>query len=179
MALGTDGNLSIDKFIDKVYLNNFTTGYYAGLTLANRYGFTTQNPAIIDLCSNKASTKQRKVNVDGYVIVVYKPMEKITNDNLSSLQFLDLMTNIDKYSELNGDELKEKLENFIKATKVNFEYVKKYISKYPLSVYENIHEKGLMNKLMRSYQWVTSTTFLYVQKNKQIDFLNLVVKPTV
>ena len=37
--------------------------------------------------------------VDGFTIIVYKPVVKITKDNLSALQFLDLMTYIDKHSE--------------------------------------------------------------------------------
>lgn len=146
--LGTEGKVSIDKYIDKAYLNNFKDGYYTGLTLANMYGFTTQNPAIIEVSSNKATTKQRKQNIEGYTIIVYKPICEIKEDNLSALQFLDLMKNIDKYSEIKGEEYLNKLNKFVNATKVNFEYVKKYISLYPPIVYKNIYEGGLMNELL-------------------------------
>ena len=146
--LGTEGRVSIDKYIDKVYLNDFKNGFYTGLTLANMYGFTTQNPATIEVSSNKATTKQRKQNIEGYTIIVYKPTFEINEDNLSALQFLDLMKDIDKYSEIKGEEYKCKLNNFVDKTKVNFEYVKKYISSYPLIVYKNIYEGGLMNELL-------------------------------
>ena len=146
--LGTEGKVSIDKYIDKVYLNDFKNGFYTGLTLANMYGFTTQNPAAIEVSSNKATTKQRKQNIEGYTIIVYKPTFEINEDNLSALQFLDLMKDIDKYSEIKGEEYKCKLNNFVHKTKVNFEYVKKYISSYPLIVYKNIYEGGLMNELL-------------------------------
>lgn len=146
--LGTEGKVSIDKYIDKVYLNDFKNGFYTGLTLANMYGFTTQNPAAIEVSSNKATTKQRKQNIEGYTIIVYKPTFEINEDNLSALQFLDLMKDIDKYSEIKGEEYKCKLKNFVHKTKVNFEYVKKYISSYPPIVYKNIYEGGLMNELL-------------------------------
>ena len=84
------------------------------------YGFTTQNTATYEVSSNKATTKQRKQNLGGYTIIVYKPTCEINEDNLSALQFLDLMKDIDKYSEIN-EEYKCKLTNFIDKTKVNFE----------------------------------------------------------
>lgn len=38
--LGTEGKISINKYIDKLYLNCIN-GFYTGLTLANKYGFTS------------------------------------------------------------------------------------------------------------------------------------------
>ncbi len=146
--LGTKGKMSIEKFINKAYLNCFNDGYYTGLTLANKYGFTSQNPSNIELTSNKATTKQRKIKIDGYTLIVYKPVSKINKNNKSALQFLDLMVDINKYCELNDEEYRNKLKEFIKETNVNFYYVKKYISKYPLVVYKNIYEGGLMNELV-------------------------------
>lgn len=146
--LGTEGKINIDKYIDKVYLNDSKNGFYTGLTLANMYGFTSQNPATIEISSNKATTKQRKQNIEGYTIIVYKPICEIKKDNMSALQFLDLMKDIDKYSEIKGDEYKSRLKNFVKTTEVNFECVKKYISLYPPIVYKNIYEGGLMNELL-------------------------------
>ena len=65
--LGTKGKVSLDKFIQKKFLeaNGNTSGYITGMQLANMYGFTTQNPSCYEVCSNEASTKQRKVDVDG------------------------------------------------------------------------------------------------------------------
>ena len=68
--LGTKGKISVDKYVDKKYLNNKSNGYITGLQLANLYGFTTQNPSCIEVCSNEATTKQRKLNIDGRDLVV-------------------------------------------------------------------------------------------------------------
>ena len=149
-VFNTEGKMSIDKYIDKKYLNKSSTkiGYITGLSLANKYGFTTQVPAQIEIASNNATTKQRKVEVDGHELIIYSPVVAINEDNISSLQFLDLMQNIDKYSELYGDELNNKLKDYVKKTNVDFNIVKEIISLYPDRVYKNIYNGGLMNELI-------------------------------
>lgn len=142
--LGTKGKISVDKYVDKKYLNNKSNGYITGLQLANLYGFTTQNPSCIEVCSNEATTKQRKLSIDGRDLIVYKPVTKINDENASTLQFLDLMTTIDKYSEVTGDEFKNKLNNFVEKEKVDFSLVKKYLALFPDRVYRNLYESGLM-----------------------------------
>ena len=144
--LGTKGRVSMDRYIEKKYLN--TGGYVTGLQLANKYGFTTQNPSCYEVCSNEATTKQRKQTVDGNTIIVYKPVTDITKKNKTALQFLDLMTVIDKYSEITGEELVAKLKKYVEAVKVDFSVVKELLPLYPDKVYRNIYEGGLMGELV-------------------------------
>lgn len=144
--LGTKGKISMDRYIEKRYL--IVGGYITGLQLANKYGFTTQNPSSYEICSNEATTKQRKQNVDGNTIIVYKPVMKITEKNKSVLQFLDLMSVIDKYSEVKGAELVKKLKKYVEAVKVDFSMVKEILPLYPDKVYRNIYEGGLMGELV-------------------------------
>lgn len=148
--LGTKGKVSVDKFIQKKFLETSgeISGYITGIQLANMYGFTTQNPSCYEVCSNEASTKQRKLDIDGRQIIVYKPVVDVTKENKGALQFLDLMSTIDKYSEISGDELAKKLREFISMVGVDFELVKKYIYLFPDRVYRNIYQGGLMNELV-------------------------------
>ena len=148
--LGTRGRVSVNKYVDKKYINanGETTGYITGIQLANMYGYTTQNPSCLEICSNEATTTQRKVNIDGRQIIVYKPLTKITEKNRAALQFLDMMSCIDKYSELSGDALKKKNKEFVKLLNVDFDIVKEYISLFPDRVYKNIYQGGLMNELV-------------------------------
>lgn len=148
--LGTEGKISIDSFIEKKYIkvDNQLSGYISGLSLYNKYGFTTQIPSVIEVVSNKATTKQRKLVIDGYRIIIYRPVVEITNDNIKELEFLDLMTNIDRYSELTGDDLKRKLKEYVSKTNINFDRIKKYLPFYPDRIYKNIYEGGLMNELV-------------------------------
>ena len=144
--LGTKGRVSINQFIEKKYLS--CGGFLTGLSLVNKYGFTSQNPSIYEICSNVATTKQRKIGIDGNNLVIYKPLAIITKENIKELEFLSLMSIIDKYSELNGTEYKIKLRDYINTVGINFTVVKKYISLFPVVVYKNIYEGGLMNELV-------------------------------
>ena len=144
--LGTKGRVSMDRYIEKKYLNG--GGYVTGLQLAKKYGFTTQNPSCYEVCSNEATTKQRKQVVDGNTIIVYKPVTAITEKNKSVLQFLDLMSMLDKYSEISGKELAIRLKKYVKTVKVDFSVVKEHLSLYPDKVYRNIYEGGLMGELV-------------------------------
>lgn len=148
--LGTKGKVSIDKYIQKKFLtvNGEVAGYITGIQLANMYGFTTQNPSCYEVCSNEASTKQRRLTVDGRQIIVYKPVVDISKDNIGALQFLDLMSDIDMYNEVRGDEFSAKIKTFIKNAEVDFQQVKKYLSLFPDRVYRNIYQGGLMNELV-------------------------------
>ena len=148
--LGTKGKVSVDKYIEKKYLTKGgkTSGYITGLQLANKYGFTTQNPSCYEICSNEATTKQRKQEIDGTTIVVYKPVAYITENNKSALQFLDLMSVIDKYSEISGSELSAKLKKYVKISRLDFSIVKEYLPLFPDKVYRNIYDGGLMGELV-------------------------------
>lgn len=150
MILGTKGKMSIDKYVDKKFIksNGRVTGYITGIQLANMYGFTTQTPACIEVCSNEATTKQRKLCIDGRNLIVYKPITEITKENQTALQFLDLMTTIDKYSEISGNLLRMKLKEFVNILNVDFSIVKRYIALFPDRVYRNIYQGGLMGELV-------------------------------
>jgi len=148
--LGTKGKMSIDKYVDKKFIksNGRVTGYITGIQLANMYGFTTQTPTCIEVCSNEATTKQRKLCIDGRNLIVYKPITEITKENQTALQFLDLMTTIDKYSEISGNLLRMKLKEFVNILNVDFSIVKRYIALFPDRVYRNIYQGGLMGELV-------------------------------
>lgn len=148
--LGTKGRVSVDKLVEKKYISyqGKVSGYITGIQLANMYGFTTQNPACIEVCSNEATTKQRKLDIGGRKVIVYKPLAEINKENKSALQFLDLMSSIDKYSELSGEELEKRLKEFVRAVNVDFMKVKEYISLFPDRVFRNIYQGGLMSELV-------------------------------
>ena len=148
--LGTKGRVSMKKYLEKKYLSKKgkTIGYVTGIQLANQYGFTTQNPSCYEMCSNEATTRQRKQIIDGNTVIVYAPTVEITEENKTAIQFLDLMSTIDRYSEISGDELKRKIRRFIEINKVDYEIVKQYLPFFPDKVYRNLYETGVMNELV-------------------------------
>lgn len=148
--IGTEGRMSINKYIEKKYIynNKKVSGFLSGLGLFNKYGFTSQVPSVIEVTSNVATTKQRKINVDGYNIIVYKPTIEITENNINVLEFMSLITDIDQFSEISGDELKFKLKEYIYKKNIDFNIVKKYLPLFPDKIYKNLYNGGLMNELV-------------------------------
>mgnify|MGYP004481056453 FL=1 len=148
--IGTEGRMSINKYIEKKYIynNKKISGFISGLGLYNKYGFTSQVPSIIEVTSNVATTKQRKINVDGYDIIVYKPTIEIIENNINELEFMSLMTDIDYYSEISGNELKMKLREYVNKKLINFSIVKKYLFLFPDKIYKNLYNGGLINELV-------------------------------
>ncbi|MBQ9364892.1 MAG: hypothetical protein IJT82_03860 [Schwartzia sp.] len=139
--LGTEGGMSILKYVDKKYKKSkgIIFGYTTGLQLVNRAGFTSQNSAFIEVCSNKATSRQRINVVDGIRIIIYKPKTEITNDNVSTLQFLDLLSLLDKFCEIEGIELKERIKRFILLNNVNLSLLKNYLSLFPEKIYKYLY----------------------------------------
>ena len=156
--LGTIGKVSIDRYIEKKYtlVDGKITGFFAGLSLVNKYGFTSQNSSVYEICSNVATTKMRKLNVDGNNLIIYKPLALITEDNVRELEFLDLMSIIDKYSELNGDEYKRKLKEYVKKVNINFENVKKYTRNGSIIVFHDSlkAERNMRYAMPRAIEWL-------------------------
>ncbi len=148
--LGTKGRISFDKYLEKKYLSvdGQVTGYVTGLQLANSLGFTSQNPSCYEICSNATTTKQRRLEIDGRTLIVYKPLATVTAENKTALQFLDLMRDVDRYSEYTGDELQKKLREFVQSVTLDFEQVKEYLLLYPDKTFRNIYEGGLMSELV-------------------------------
>lgn len=148
--LGTKGKISFEKFLEKKFLfnNKENIGFIGGIRLANIYGLTTQNASVYDIYSNAATTNQRALNIEKRKVNIYKTYVKINKDNIKVLEFLELMCNVYKYSELNNDEIKRKINEYIKINNINFKKVKKYIEYYPDVIYKNIYKAGLMNELV-------------------------------
>lgn len=148
--LGIEGRMSINKYIEKKYIynNKQISGFISGLGLYNKYGFTSQVPSVLEVTSNIATTKQRKLNVDGYDIIVYKSIIEITEKNINELEFMSLLTDIDQYSEISDDELKTKLREFVIKKNIDFNIIKKYLPLFPDKIYKNLYNGGLMNELV-------------------------------
>lgn len=146
---GDRGKPSFRIYIEKKYLNpgGVVEGYRTGLTLLNDYGFSSQNPAVIEIASNKATAKMREMEFSGRRFIVYKPVLEVNEKNVSALCFLDLVL-FREYIELKGNFLKKRFEVFIERAKVDFDQVKACLPYYPDKVYRIIYDLGLMPYLL-------------------------------
>ena len=84
--------------------------------------------------SNKATRDRRETMLGSAKVVVRSPKVTVAEANYKILQFLDFIRDIDMYSEVAGDSLKEKLYRYTVSE------TKPYFSYYPDKLYKNFVE---------------------------------------
>ena len=119
-------------------------GYYSGYTFANQIGLSLQVPYVQEIVTNEASAKVREVDIKGQKYIIRKPKAKITEENMYVLQFLDFLSDIDKYMDGTATNISDKLKKLIKDEKITKELVDTYIGLYPTKVYKNLYETGVV-----------------------------------
>lgn len=119
-------------------------GYYSGYTFANQIGLSLQVPYVQEIVTNEASAKVREIDIKGQKFIIRKPKVRITEENIYVLQFLDFLSDIDKYMDGSSSNILEKLEKLIKDENITKELIDTYIGLYPTKVYKNLYETGVV-----------------------------------
>lgn len=138
--------ISAMQVIEKKYLKDKDNvfGYLSGYMLVNMLGLTTQVPMVYEVVSNNATTDYRKTMISKTRVIVRRPKVEITNENVRILQFLDLIKDVDVYSEEEGDTLKKRMMEIMKKMNVTFSALEPYLSYYPEKIYKNMYETGVL-----------------------------------
>ncbi len=105
-----------------------TYGYFAGATFANQIGLTTQMPATLEIVTSKESTKGRTVTVGSQAVRLKRPATAITSENAGLLQFLDAVSQAEKYSELSDSDTGILLKNYAKQRNYSKELLSSVLS---------------------------------------------------
>ena len=129
------------KFINR---RGKVRGYYSGYTFANQIGLSLQVPYVQEIVTNEASAKVREIDIKGQKFIIRKPRAEVTEENVYTLQFLDFLSDIDKYLDGSSENILDKLEKLIKDEKITKELIDTYISLYPTKVYKNLYETGVV-----------------------------------
>ena len=122
--------LSFNKVVKEKYLldeSKEQCGYISGVYFANAVGLTTQVPMKYDIVTNKATKDYREVKLAQSTIILRKPKIEVTSANHLTLQFLDLIKDIDSLSELEGTSLNIKLKDYIQKANLHFKEIEKYL----------------------------------------------------
>lgn len=119
-------------------------GYYSGYTFANQIGLSLQVPYVQEIVTNEASAKVREIDIKGQKFIIRKPKAEVTEENVYTLQFLDFLSDIDKYLDGSSENILDKLEKLIKDEKITKELIDTYISLYPTKVYKNLYVTGVV-----------------------------------
>ena len=137
------GNSSLNpqKIIEKKYLSN-ASGYYSGLSFANKIGITTQMPNVIEIYTNNEKSRVREITVNNLKVIIRKARVNITSDNVYVLSFLELMNSfsLDYYN----NERKDLIIDYIKEKRINRQQITKYSPYYPDRVMRNLVESEII-----------------------------------
>ena len=140
--------LSFNRVVKEKYLldeSREQCGYISGVYFANAVGLTTQVPMKYDIVTNKATKDYREVKLAQSTIIVRKPKIEVTSANHLTLQFLDLIKDIDSLSELKGLSLNNKLRDYIQKANLEFKEIEKYLGYYPDKIYKNMYKVGILH----------------------------------
>lgn len=113
-------------------------GYISGLLFYNLMGLTSQVPTLYQIVTNKATTNYRETNVGKTKLVIKKPRVTVTEDNYKILQFLDLILDVDVFSELEGKELNNRLSKYMRDVNLSVADMEPYFDFYPDKLYKNL-----------------------------------------
>ncbi len=117
-------------------------GYYSGHTFANQLGLSTQVPHKVEIVSNNIAAKKREVSIGKRSYIVRKAGIPVNEDNYRTLQFLDLLKNLDAYTDDDVCTAK-RLEAYVKRCGLKRADIDRYISGYPDSTFRYFYEMGL------------------------------------
>ena len=140
-------SLSVDEVIRRKYLadGGNCCGYVGGILFANQLGLTTQVPGVYEVYTNKATTEYRETRLANLRVILRKPYCVIDEKNAATLQFLDLLKEIVDISEVDGEELTNRLIGYMKKKSIGFESMRQFLPYYPERIYKNMYEVGLLN----------------------------------
>jgi hypothetical protein len=95
------GIKSLDPYdvIEIKYIRNKNEvyGFYSGWGLLNSIGISTQMPSVAAICSNNEASRKRTITLDNRKFVLRKPYLEITKDNIETVRFLDVITEMPEW----------------------------------------------------------------------------------
>lgn len=138
----SSSQLPIEKVLECKYLKDKKNrcGYISGLMFFNQMGLTTQVPMQYEVVSNKATSDYRETSLAKSRVVVRRPRVTVTESNYRILQFLDMLKDVDLYSELTGTELQKRLYQYMNEADIKLADMEEYYSYYPDKLYRNLIE---------------------------------------
>ena len=140
--------LAPEKVLECKYLRDKDErcGYVSGLMFFNQMGLTTQVPMMYEVVSNKATNDYRETSLAKSRVIVRKPKVPVTEKNYKALQFLDMLKDVDVYSEVTGKPLQDRLYRYMDDANLSISEMEPYFAYYPDKLYKNLVETRVIYK---------------------------------
>ena len=134
--------LAPEKVLECKYLRDKDErcGYVSGLMFFNQMGLTTQVPMMYEVVSNKETNDYRETSLAKSRVIVRKPKVPVTEKNYKALQFLDMLKDVDVYSEVTEKPLQDRLYRYMDDANLSISEMEPYFAYYPDKLYKNLVE---------------------------------------
>lgn len=144
-----ESNITSNMVANKKYVSNGedTYGVYAGISLLNAFGITSQVPNVLEIITNKEATRKRTIDIKGKQFILRKSRFSIDNNNLGYYYILQLFLEMPEKCELN-DFSREMIIQYIKNKKLNPESLVKYSLYFPGRTLKNVVNSGVFNGIV-------------------------------
>lgn len=120
----------------------YIVGFYSGLTFLNMIGISQQVPAVLEITTNKTSSKKSIYGALGRTAIIRKARTKITFQNYKMIQFLDMFYFV-PLDEIKKN--KELLRKYIKKNQLSKNQFVEYVKLYKDQTIKKIVEGGLID----------------------------------
>lgn len=138
--LNLDLGLNPETVLEYKYLteDGKECGYMTGLMVFNQLGLTSQVPMVYEIATDKATNNYRETTVGKSRLIIKKPRTTVTKENYKILQFLDLILDVDIFSEVEGKELNNRLSKYMRDMNISVADMEPYFDYYPDRLYKNL-----------------------------------------
>lgn len=119
-------------------------GVYAGVNLLNQFGITTQVPNILEIVTNKETTRKRSIMIAKKEFVIRKSRCEINIDNYSEYTILQLFNDMDS-KEILDDFAMSQVEKYIKDNGVTRDKLLTMAVYFPSATVKKMIRSGILN----------------------------------
>lgn len=124
-------------------------GYNSGINFSNLIGLTSQTASVNTIYSNNVSDKKRIAKLKNNRIILNAPRVRATDSNYKLLQVLDLLNNLERYSEYDLKKAAVKILKYIENVNLDEGEVENIVSTYPLDAQVRFYKIGGVNAITR------------------------------
>lgn len=145
---GDLSTLTVDSVIKKKYIRNTnqTYGIFGGIKLLNNFSVTTQMASVIEVVTNKETTRCREIEINGRKFILRKSRCEINNDNYATYTILQLFNDFTKQDKLD-ESSRRRLIDYIKNRKVTQKQLLDLSMQFPARTTKKLIGSGIINEI--------------------------------
>lgn len=147
--LNTLSTISVDSIVKKRYLfnKNEIYGIYSGIKLLNTLSITTQRPSVVEIVTNKETTKYRKIVINERNYILRKSRCEINKNNYKAYMIMQYFNDLACNEKL-SNSAKRHLISFIKKQNITTNEIFDMALYFPTKAKKNLMESGIINEIV-------------------------------